>query len=339
MKAFLTGGSGFVGKRMLTMLLDRGYTVNALARSERSAQQVQALGATVTYGDLFNHQAMIRGMQGCDVVFHVAGHIKMWGKYKDFYEDNVLGTEMVLAAAQAAGIGRFVQVGAAGVVMNQGAILDGTEALPLQEPAFSPYIATKSIAEQRVLAANTERFVTSVVHPSWIWGGVDDHSLIALKKAVKNHQFMWINQGNYPFVTTHVANVCQGAILAAERSRGGQAYFLADADVVQFRAWVTQLLATQTIRVGAISIPLGMAWTSAALMEWAWRMMRLKGEPPMSRTTVRLIGQGFTVSDRKARQELGYTPIISREQGLAELVQPHEPLNANRSKYIRFIIP
>jgi nucleoside-diphosphate-sugar epimerase len=330
MKAFLTGGSGFVGKRMLTMLLERGYTVNALARSDRAVRQVQALGAIAIHGDLLDEQAMLLGMQGCDVVFHVAGYIKMWGKYKDFYEANVVGTEIALAAAQNAGIQRFVQVGASAVVMNKGTILNGDETLPLQHPAFSPYIATKSIAEERVIAANTEHFVTSVVRPSWIWGGVEDHSLVALIKAVKNHRFMWINQGNYPFVTTHVANVCHGAILASQHSLGGQSYFLADANIVQFRTWVIQLLATQGIRFRSISVPREFAWTSAQLMEWIWQVMRLRGEPPMSRTTVRMIGQGFTFSDHKARQELGYRPIVSREQGLAELVQPHKATGTNR---------
>jgi len=321
MKAFLTGGSGFVGRRMLTILLERGYRVNALARSEQAVRRVKALGATAIYGDLLDEQAMLRGMQECDVVFHIAGYMKMWGKYKDFYAANVIGTEIALAAAQAAGIQRFVQIGASAVVLNKGVILNGDETLPLQEPAFSPYIATKSIAEQRVIAANTRSFLTSVVRPSWIWGGAEDHSLAALTKAVKNRQFMWIDQGEYPFVTTHVVNVCHGALLAAQRSPGGQAYFLADADIVQFRDWVTKLLATQGVHIQAISVSGGLVWAAAAFMEWMWQMRQLGGEPPMSRTTVRLIGQGFTFSDRKAREELGYFPIVSREKGLTELVR------------------
>jgi nucleoside-diphosphate-sugar epimerase len=109
MKAFVTGGSGFVGRCMIQMLYDSyskrlhqpGGEVIALARSEQAARQVTQLGAKAVRGDLLDEQAMIQGMQGCNVVFHIAGFLSIWGKYKEFYETNVLGTECTLAAAQA----------------------------------------------------------------------------------------------------------------------------------------------------------------------------------------------------------------------------------------------
>ncbi|RUT07263.1 hypothetical protein DSM106972_025240 [Dulcicalothrix desertica PCC 7102] len=72
MKAFVTGGSGFVGGQMIRMLQERGYEVNALVRSKQAATQVTALGASPIFGDLLNETAMIQGMLRCDVVFHVA---------------------------------------------------------------------------------------------------------------------------------------------------------------------------------------------------------------------------------------------------------------------------
>jgi nucleoside-diphosphate-sugar epimerase len=320
MKAFVTGGSGFVGKHLLKMLHQRGYTVKALARSEQAAKQVRDLGAEVVYGDLLNEQAMTQGMLSCDVVFHVAGQIQMWGSYKAFYENNVVGTERTLVAAQLAGVKRFVQIGASAVIMNKRPTLNVDEEWPVQQPAFSPYIATKSLAEQRVIAANAPEFITSVVRPAWIWGK-GDHLLPTLLKAVRSHQFVWINQGNYPYMTTHVTNVCHGTILAAERGVGGQAYFLGDDEIIQFRDWVTKLLATEGVKPGNLSISYPWAWRMAGLMELIWKMTGWQSVPPLTRTTVRLIGQGFTFSDRKARTELGYTPIISRETGLAELAR------------------
>jgi nucleoside-diphosphate-sugar epimerase len=173
MKAFVTGGSGFVGRSLIGLLQERGYEVRALARSDRAAQQVAELGAEVVRGDLLDEQAMRQGMQGCEVVFHVAGYLSSWGTYEAFYEANVVGTERALSAAKAASVSRFVQVGASAVVMDDQPVLDADETLPLQPSSFSPYIATKSIAEQRVIAANEPGFTTSVVRPSWIWGKGD----------------------------------------------------------------------------------------------------------------------------------------------------------------------
>ncbi|WP_414564072.1 MULTISPECIES: NAD-dependent epimerase/dehydratase family protein [unclassified Anabaena] len=261
---------------------------------------------------------MIKGMQGCEVVFHVAGFLGGWGKYEAFYKANVMGTERSLGAAKAAGVSRFVQVGASAVVMDKQAIFDADESLPLQPSSFSPYIATKSLAEQRVIAANAPGFITSVVRPSWIWGK-GDHAIPNVANAVRHNQFIWIDQGNYPYVTTHVTNVCHGTILASEYSPGGQAYFLGDDGVVNFRDWVTTLLQIEGVNPGNRSIPYAFSWSIAGVLEFLWKIQQRDDIPPITQTMVRLIGRGFTFSDRKARDELGYVPIVTREQGLAEL--------------------
>ncbi len=320
MKVFVTGGSGFVGRHMIQMLRDRGDEVIALARSERSTEQVTQLGAKAVRGDLLDELIMTQAMQGCDVVFHIAGFLDIWGKYQDFYQTNVLGTESALAAAQLANVPCFVQVGAAASVFNRQPLSQIDESYPLQQPKFSPYVATKSLAEQRVIAANRPGFRTCVVRPSWIWGK-GDHALFQLISAVKTGQFVWIDQGNYPYMTTHVVNVCHGAILAAAHSPGGQAYFLSDGDVVNFRQWITALLETAGVKPGRLSIPHWAAWNVAELMEIIWTVLRRKDTPPITRTMVRLIGQELTFSDRKAQEELGYVPLVTREMGLAELVK------------------
>lgn len=325
MKVFVTGGSGFVGRHMIKMLCDRGDEVISLARSERSAEQVTQLGAKAVRGDLLNEQIMLQAMQGCDVVFHIAGFLDIWGKYQAFYQTNVLGTESALASAQMANVSCFVQVGAAASVFDRQPLSQIDESYPLQQPKFSPYIATKSLAEQRVIAANRPGFRTSVVRPSWIWGK-GDHALSQLIHAVKTGQFVWIDQGNYPYMTTHVTNVCHGAILAALHSPGGQAYFVSDGDVVNFRQWITALLGTAGVNPGRLSIPHWVAWNIAELMEIIWTVLQRKDIPPITRTMVRLIGQELTFSDRKAQEELNYAPIVTREMGLAELVEDFRKL-------------
>ena len=72
MKAFVTGGSGYVGRNLVRHLRARGDEVRGLARSAQAAATVTALGATAVEGDLDDVEAMRRGMEGCDAVFHVA---------------------------------------------------------------------------------------------------------------------------------------------------------------------------------------------------------------------------------------------------------------------------
>ena len=80
MKAFVTGGSGFIGQHVIRKLVDRGYDVHALVRSKASADVVEALGATVVPGDITDVESMREGMAGSDVVFHIAAWYKIGAK-------------------------------------------------------------------------------------------------------------------------------------------------------------------------------------------------------------------------------------------------------------------
>jgi nucleoside-diphosphate-sugar epimerase len=133
---------------------------------------------------------------------------------------------------------------------------------------------------------------------------------------------VWFGGGRYRTSTCHVDNVCEGALLAAERGRPGEAYFLTDGPPVEFRDFVTRMLATQGLSVdGVRSIPPAVARFAGAAAETLWSWLPLPGHPPLSRAAVRLIGEEVTVSDAKARRELGYQGRTTREEGLRELAE------------------
>jgi nucleoside-diphosphate-sugar epimerase len=116
-----------------------------------------------------------------------------------------------------------------------------------------------------------------------------------------------------------VDNVCEGMLLAAEKGRGGEAYFLTDGPPVELRAFVTQMLATRGVDPGDKSVPKWLVLPLARVCEWAWQTLGLKGEPPATRMAVHLFGEPVTVNDAKARRELGYVGTVTREQGMASL--------------------
>ncbi|XUM21961.1 NAD(P)H-binding protein [Bradyrhizobium oligotrophicum S58] len=109
--ALVTGGSGFVGGRLISHLLTQGWQVRALARSAEREAQVKALGATPVRGALDNEQALRNAMQGCEIVFHVAAHFKLWGNRKLFDRTNVEGTRIVVNAATSSASVRRVGCG------------------------------------------------------------------------------------------------------------------------------------------------------------------------------------------------------------------------------------
>jgi nucleoside-diphosphate-sugar epimerase len=322
-RAFVTGGSGFVGRNLIAALKGSGAEVRALARSATAMWTVERAGAEPVAGNLDDEAALRAGMSGCDVVFHAAAQIGDWGNFADFYRTNVAGTEHVLAAACTSGVPRLVHISTEAVLIGGPPLVhvDETRPRPRRPVGLDPI--TKGMAEARVLAADSPGLTTVVVRPRFVWGAGDTSVLPQFVAAVRQGTYAWIDGGRYPTSTCHVANACEGLLLAAEFGRGGEIYFLTDGPPVEVRAFGTALLRTQGLEAGDRSVPRVVAWWAAVAAEALWRVCGLAGRPPITRMTVRLIGEEVTVDDAKARRELGYQGRLSYEEGLAAMARAH----------------
>jgi nucleoside-diphosphate-sugar epimerase len=324
MRAFVTGGSGFVGRALLRTLAARGDQAVALARSDRATDEVQAAGAAeVVRGDLDEVATMAGAMAGCDVVFHSAAVVKDWGDPAEFHKVNVTGTGNALDAARRAGVPRFVHVGTEAVLVGGPPIVNVDETVLKPERPMGLYPLTKARAEDLVLAASDDALAAVVVRPRFVWGAGDTTLLPQIVDAVRSKRFRWIAGGDYRTSTCHVDNVVEGMLLAAERGRAGSIYFLTDGEPVVFREFVTELLATVGVDPGPKSVPRWVARSLAWTVESSWKLFGIDRPPPMTRTALRLIGEEVTVSDRKAREDIGYQGKVSIEAGLAAMRQAH----------------
>lgn len=325
MRAFVTGGSGYLGRNLIEALVARGDTVRALARSVGSAEAVRSRGAAVVDGDVGAEDAMCEGMRGCDVVFHCAAQVG--GGPRDesaWFRVNVGGTDAVIRAAQRAGVARLVHVSTEAVLADGHALRMADETHPYPRRHIRPYGLTKAIAEQHVLAADGDRLTTVVVRPRFVWGRDDSTLLPRFAEGARRGQLAWFGGGRYPTSTTHVANAAAGLIAAAERGRGGEVYFVTDGEPVVFRDFITAMLATQGVVAPTRSVPLLAVRAAASLMAGWASLTRARDEPLLTPGALALVGQEMTVSDAKARRELGYRPVISVQEGLAELRALHQ---------------
>jgi nucleoside-diphosphate-sugar epimerase len=193
------------------------------------------------------------------------------------------------------------------------------ETAPLRPDSPAPYPATKAKAEQAVRDANREGFETVVVRPRFVWGAGDTTLLPEMVDMVEKGRFAWVAGGQNLTAVTHVDNVVEGLILGAEKGRPGEPYFVTDGDPVVFREFVSELLETQGVEPPTRSMPAGLAHVISSGGEAAWRLLPLPGQPPLTRFTYWVLTQECTIEIDKARSELGYAPIVTREQGLAEL--------------------
>ncbi len=317
--AFVTGGSGFIGGKLVRRLVGDGWRVRALARSDDSARKVSEAGADPVRGDLDDAESMRAGAEGADLTFHAAAHLGEWGTRAEFERANVQGTRNAVQASRSAGVRRFVHVGTEAGLLAGRPLVNVNEDAPLRPDSKALYSATKAQAEQVVRDANGDGLETVVVRPRLVWGSGDTTILPSLVQAVEKGRFAWIGGGRHRTSTTHVDNVIHGLMLGAERGRPGGVYFVTDGEPVVFRDFITELLGTQGVTPGGRNMPAPLAHVMAAGAEGAWRTFRLGGSPPLTRLAYWLSAQECTIDISRARQELGYEPVRSIPEGMEEL--------------------
>jgi nucleoside-diphosphate-sugar epimerase len=317
--AFVTGGSGFVGGALLRRLVRDGWTVRALARSEASARAVEEAGADAVRGDLDDTDAMRSGADGAEVFHHAAAKVEDFGNPADFERVTVQGTKNALAAARDAGVRRFVHVGTEAALMAGQPLVNADENTPLRPDSPAPYPWSKAKAELAVREANGDGLETVVVRPRFVWGHGDTTLLPQIVAMVKAGKFAWIGGGRQLTATTHIDNTVEGLLLGAERGKPGGVYFVTDGEPVVFREFVSELIRTRGVEPPTRSLPLPVARAAAAASESAWKLLRRSDRPPLTRFTVWVSALECTLDDSRAREELGYHEVKTREQGLAEL--------------------
>jgi nucleoside-diphosphate-sugar epimerase len=300
-------------------LVADGWAVRALARSDRAAAAVRAAGAEAVAGDLDDPEALTRGATGCELAFHAAAAVNQWAPRQTFRRVNVEGTRRLLDACRRAGVRRVVHVGTEAALMAGQPLVGVDEDAPLRPDSPVPYCATKAEAELAVLGADRPGLEAVVVRPRLVWGAGDRTVLPGLLASIQSGRFRWIGGGRHLTATTHVDNAVEGLVLAATTGRPGRAYFVTDGEPVVFRPFVERLVATQGVAAPDKDIPAPLARAAAATAEAVWSVLHLRGEPPITRIAVWLASLEVTIDITRARTELGYEPVRTRDEGLAEL--------------------
>jgi hypothetical protein len=318
MRIFITGASGFIGGAITNGLAD-SHEVRAMSRSERSDGIIRTLGATPVRCEL--RKVTPEHLAGCEAIIHCAAFVKQWGTREEFWKTTVDGTEQILDAANQAGVSRFINIGTEAVLFYGQHMRDLDETLPYPEHTPFLYPETKAAAETLVLAANTPDFTTMSIRPRFVWGPGDNTILPVVKRAVERGMYMWIDGGRAQTTTTHINNVLHAVTLALTRGRGGEAYFFTDDEPTTVREFLTALLATQGIEMPNTSIPSSVARMLGIGLEAIWKTLRLKSEPPLTHFAAAMASSDCTIRIDKARAELGYAPVITIKQGLAELAE------------------
>ena len=324
MKILVTGGAGFLGLALCRGLLDRGHEVSSFQRNRSAA--LDALGVQQVLGDLVDADAVMQAGAGQDAIFHNAAKAGAWGSYDSYYRPNVLGTENVLSACRMHGIARLVYTSTPSVTHRATHPVEGgtAETVPYGEHFKAPYATTKTIAEKAVLAANAPMLATVALRPRLIWGPGDNQLLPRLVERAKAGRLRFVGDGNNRIDTTYIDNAAQAhfdafAALAPNAACAGKAYFISNGEPLPAREIVNALLRAAGAPEVHKTLPFAAAYAVGAISEAAWRLLPLRGEPPLTRFLAEQLSTTHWYDMAPATRDFGYVPKVSIAEGLRRL--------------------
>lgn len=322
MKALVTGGGGFLGNAIVRRLIDRGYEVRSLNRGDYPG--LVGLGVEQIRGDLADAEVVHRATTDCDVVFHVAAKAAMWGPYRDFFNTNVVGTENIVSACRRCGVPKLVYTSTPSVVHGGADIEGADESLPYPARYHAHYPRTKAEAERMVIAANSAGLATVALRPHLIWGPGDPHLVPQIVSRARQGVLRFVGDGSNKVDSVFLDNAVDAHLLASDRLAPGSAcagcvYFISNGEPLPLADLVNRILAAADIPPVDRAVPPWLAYAAGALMEGAYGLFRLSGEPRMTRMIARHLATAHWYDITAARQDLGYEPRVSIDEGMTRL--------------------
>jgi nucleoside-diphosphate-sugar epimerase len=307
MKAFVTGGSGFIGSHVVQKLVERGYQVNALVRNESSAFSVRRFGAQPIWGDIIAPETLRDGLRGCDVVFHIAGWYRLgasdWRKAELI---NVEGTRNVLTLAWQLRIPRILYTSTVTVFGDTHGVLVDETYQPQANQFLNEYDRTKWIAHYQIAVPLIQQGAPIIIALPGVAFGPGDPSLVGDLMRCFYWGLMPVLPGpETSFTYAHVEDIAEGLILAAEKGSPGESYILAGPYLDLAEAINLWSLLTGK-RYPLIKIPARYLKPFAPLLSTIQGILPLP--PILSRDAVSVLGATYLASAEKARKMLGWRP-------------------------------
>ncbi|MAM09441.1 MAG: epimerase [Rhizobiaceae bacterium] len=314
---FITGAAGYVGRNLLRHFVARGHAVTGLVRSPEAAERIASWGARPVLGDMLTAE-LVPLMSGADWLIHAAANVDHTTG-SAAASVNPDGTRRVLEAANAAGVEKAIHISTDSVLQDGRPLRNVDETAPYPDRPAGAYSAGKTEAEKVARHAAAQGQHVVILRPRMVWGRDDTTALPVLVEAVKSGRFAWISGGGYRSSTLHVANLCHAVDLAFAHGERGEIYHVTDGPARTFRETVTGLLASQGLEAGGRSVPRAALRIIAGIGDGLHRLSGGRLGGPLSYQDYATSAVEITLDTQKAERELGYSPVISWEEGLGEL--------------------
>ncbi len=304
MRAFVTGGTGLVGRHVAEALLAGGWEVLVLARDPARAQDLEGHGARIIAGDV-TRPDFVHALAGVDVLFHHAAWFEVGVRDREAMRRvNVQGTANVLALARQEGVPRVVYTSTAGLfpASRDRPATEGSKPAALVDDA---YVASKLEAHELVRREIAKGMPITIVAPGAVFGPRDTNQLAQSLALLVRGRLPALPSGFGLNTWVHAADVAEGHLLAATVGRPGETYLLGDR-VLSMYDFLDAAARAANVRPPRRRVPMSLVRAVARFSEW--RALRHGRTALLSRAALRLSALDVVVDASKARKELGWSP-------------------------------
>ena len=318
-RILVTGATGFLGKYLVKQLLADGFEVLALGRNEEAGRKLEAMGAVFCKGDFTDKKDCKAYFEGVDYVIHAGALSTVWGKWEDFYNINVKGTQNVCELSLENKVKRMIYVSSPSIYSGKQHRFDIKETEFDSGNEFNYYIKSKIMSETIIQDFNEKGLYTVVIRPRGLIG-IGDTSLIPrILKANDKIGIPLFNKGENYVDITCVENVAYALSLCIKAENvNGEVFNISNGEPMQFKNILEMFLRSINKDAKYLKLPFGLVYGIASFLEAIYRAFRKKGEPALTRYTVSTLAFSQTLDISKARSKLGYAPIMTLSEGITE---------------------
>ena len=321
-KVLVTGATGFLGKYVVEELVEHGYQVRAFGRNSKIGRSLENTSVSFFQGDLTNAEDVSEACKGMNLVVHAGALSTVWGPWEDFYQANVLGTKYVLEACRQTDIQRLVYVSSPSVYAAPKDQLAIKESDAPEENNLNNYIRSKLASEK--LFKDYPDVPSIILRPRGLFGIGDTSILPRVINLSQKIGIPLIGDGRQLMDMTCVENVALAIRLAIEALEAkGEVYNITNGEPRAFRDLLEESLTGLGYPIKYRKIPASLLAGIASSLEFLYKSLNLKGEPPLTRYTYYLLRYSQTLDISKAQRELGYRPKISISEGIEQYVQDY----------------
>lgn len=318
MRILITGGTGFLGRHVAKRLSSEGHEITVMGRNDRIGRALAEWNIGYVKADLIEKEKVETVCVGKDAVIHCGGLASPWGKYRIFYDANVVGTQHVVGGCLRHNVRRLVHISTPSLYFDYRHRLQIKESDPLPRPR-THYAATKLLADRVIEAAAEKGLEVIGIRPRAIFGPGDQAVLVRMIRVAESGTVPLVGGGKSYVDISYIDNVVDAVILClfAPKSALNRNYNVTNGEPITVETLMRKKLFPRLgLHPKYRRVPFSFAYLAAAGLESWYRLRGATAEPAITRYSVGLMAKSQTLDISAAARELGYRPRVSIDEGM-----------------------